>query len=359
MANEPDESPSAAADVLPLPTWARETLRAELSPDADWKQAALAQLQAETFAPPAAMQEAILALARPEQAVTSPHYRADRKERLQEEVQAFTDEFFALAVEERARRHAELCQQAQGYPEQEAHLYRLQPGLRLSREELDAAPHSVNRIMEALRELFLLTGPERARRRRELAEDLDWEDGARVDVETFRRSYPHWMKLDPELVLALVHEETQPVAHYATYDVRASRREAEQKEQTGANWGAIGMAVFLISGLLRALSSSSPPPATYSPPRYSLPSPELERILRQAEELKGPSPSEISPSIRARRQIVEKDAPPEPAPKRVEISPPQVRAAPKPKPLPKDLIFLPELPSAESSGDDPQPPETP
>jgi hypothetical protein len=222
-------------------------------------------------------------------------------------------------------------------------------GLSLSQTEIDnAAPH-VKQLLEAVRELFVLPEPERAARRREIAEDLDWEDESRVDYRSFEREHPEWAKLDPALVAALRNATQESATQASTYVATGKKRPpAGENNPAWDNWRLIAIAAVCLSGVFRMIGSGPPAPrSTYSPPYRFQSQPNWQEIQESvrandahvSESLEALMDPKYLRKMREKRQSADED----PAP----VAPPTNRKKEpaKPKPLPKDLILLPTLPA--------------
>jgi hypothetical protein len=317
------------------------------APPEEVRAAFLRRLADEEFVPPPSWRWAVEALTRrgpdgPSEARADAEASRAEEERLREEVEAFTEQFWALAPAERGSSWQHLAARCGFSPPLRARLEQLRPGLDAGPAPRDGTePPEVVELAAHIQDLFVLRPGPRARARREVLAGIRgriaegnsnptnfaaWAN--RLDL--IRVRIDEWQAAARRLrkrYRALAALETQLLEEVATLTwgqdraprLRPPRPREEQAGKRG--WRPLGcnpvfVVVIVVLNLFRVLFSSGdrprydpPPPATA--PRFG----DDGRLLPGGE----PTPFGISPESRERvRRLPPKGMTPEEIQKLIE-----------------------------------------
>lgn len=218
----------------------------ELVPPPDWHEAAEVLCRTQPGRPPATL--GLMA----------------EETRLREEVQSFAADFFQTRPAERRQRWHALGAQCRPFPPLAARLRELAPGLDVEPACLGDRYMQVNRLAARLAQLFVLPLVERAKKRRELFEQMR-EAGWLSAARRLQSHYPAVAALEPHLLTAII---TWPKTDHAIRKARAKMQRPASGSSSGAGKGVgvgVGVAAMVIIRLIATVNSNS----NHSTPSYS------------------------------------------------------------------------------------------
>jgi hypothetical protein len=280
---KPEAAKSPPADARPQRRWARKqlTLPGDAPPER-CRSAVLEQLEEENFLPAETMHECawiledeLLGIAGQPQ----PRFLASERERMGREIAAFAAVFFQVDPPDRLRRWNELRASA-NFGVHVAWLELLKPGLAWPCATVTLDSPVANRLVQHLRELFVLLPPQRALRRRAMKHSyIEYHDELLHALQLVRRQYPDLCACGEDLLAAVAGSPDEEFE--ALVSIRASGSQAHPRQwevqpadvrpspatqqnrrpTTAANkempiglWIAIGIFAMIISTIFRAAS---------------------------------------------------------------------------------------------------------
>lgn len=219
-------------------------------------------------------------------AAALPCWNASIETQLDEEIQQFVREYFALEPTDRQKRWQDLKQRSASFPRLQTRVAMLETGLSTPGQIPASATPQVQSMIRGLMEIYLAPPVRRAQALRDL-ELPPVVVHARSAARQIQRNFPEWARLEPAILTHLAGEKP-PVRIE-----RVAQRPAPATEES-SNRIPAAMIIFLVIGFLRFMAAESnrssqydtPPQVKYHSnyPKYEL-EPNGEAVTRKLHEI--------------------------------------------------------------------------